>query len=415
MSQIQTVAYVMQIFPFRTETFISREVEALRASGIEVITLSNQMPGLESLETATHALCSTTYYVFPLTIVRLMQILLAHIWWLVRHPPTYSRCIRLLMQEESKDRSIWLRNIKHFLGAPYLAYMIRNRNIQHIHAHYAINASTMALVIAILLDIPFSMTIHNIIFTDRTLMRVKLEQAEAIVCISDYSRNAILREYQNIPNLDKKMSIVHCGIHVDDFKVTRASEREPSIFTIMTACQLTERKGVQYLIEACYHLFQAGQKFRCIIAGDGEEREMLEKQVRDYHIEHVVEFVGTYTQQEMKEYFAKSDVFILPCAVAENGDRDGIPIVLMEAMASGIPVISTLVSGIPELIMDGQNGHLVEEKNAVALAMVVQKYMNHEVDLDNQVIKARATIVDEFNMQKSITRLSSLFFHQMAD
>jgi colanic acid/amylovoran biosynthesis glycosyltransferase len=399
----------MQIFPFRTETFISREVEALRAAGITVITLANQVPPLDSLDDESLRLCSTTCYVFPLTVLRILQIVYAHLWWLLHNFTGYLSCIQILMQEESLDRAIYLRNIKHFAGAVYLAHVIHKQNIQHIHAHYAINAATMALVIATLLNIPFSMTIHNIIFTDRTLMRTKLARAQSIVCISAYSRDALVKEYPDVTNLANKMPIIHCGIHANDFQIARNRKRDASVFVVMTACQLVERKGVRYLLEACGLLYQSGRTFRCIVAGDGEDRTILESLAEELGIAHLVEFVGTYTQKEMLEYFAQSDIFVLPCVVAKDGDRDGIPIVLMEAMAAGVPVISTRVSGIPALIVDNQNGHLVDEKDSEALAAVIQQHMDGAIVRERQIVAARMTIEGQFNMENSTALLIAEF------
>jgi len=394
----------MQIFPFRTETFISREIDAIRATEIDVITLANQRPSDESLNSN-----ATTEYLFPLTIPRIFKILFTHIWWLVRNFSAYVHCLRLLMQEESSDRSIWLRNAKHFTGAVYFAYIIRNRDVQHIHAHYAINAATMALMMSTLLDIPFSMTIHNIIFTDRLLMCPKLEDAKFIACISEYSRNALLSDYPNVKNLANKMIVIHCGIHADDFHVERKHNTHDGEFVIMTACQLVERKGVRYLIEACHILYQRGKQFRCIIAGSGEDYHLLKTRVSELGIDHLIEFVGVYTQTELLDYFSIANIFALPCIVSEDGDRDGIPIVLMEAMAAGVPVVSTRVSGIPELIIDGQNGHLIDERDSIALADIIQKHMDGEIDLVEQIDVARTTILNSFNMDKSVSELISCF------
>lgn len=415
MPDFTTIAYVVQIFPYRTETFISREVKALSARGLNVITVANHAPDMDSISPEDMPLREQTDYVFPINPRRLLMIIFAHLTWIITNFPAYVYAMRLLFSEESKQPKVWLRNLMHFVGGVYLAWIVRKRGIQHLHAHYAINAASMALFMSILLDIPFSMTVHNILFTDRLLMKAKLKRAKFIACISHYSRDYILAEYLSIENLADKMPIVRCGLPLENFFLLKDSTELQNPPQILCASQLVERKGVRYLIEACNILKDDGYNFHCRIAGNGEELSALKNLAESLGLRENIEFVGTYTLDDLLRYFKEADILVLPCVVAQNGDRDGIPIVLMEAMAVGVPVISTSVSGIPELIESGHDGLLVEEKDAQSLAEAIKTLLQNP-DLRTQFSQnAYTKIHDEYNMDISVQKLIDLFGRGAAD
>lgn len=404
-----TIAYIVQIFPYRTETFISREVIALRKAGFNVITLANHAPKKDSINSDDWHLRENTAYVFPIGLQRVFMIIFAHLMWIITHFSAYIAALRHLLSEESQNPRVWLRNIMHFVGGVYLAWTIRNKGIEHLHAHYAINAASMALFMSILLEIPFSMTIHNIFFTDNLLMESKLDRAKFIACISGYSRDYLLNKYPEIKILGEKMQIIHCGIPLEKFPFLKSGINPHNPLQIFCACQLVERKGVRFLIEACNKLKQDNISFRCIIAGNGKELSTLKSLVLSFGLNEHIDFVGTYTQEDLLHYFEESVMFVLPCVVAQNGDRDGIPVVLMEAMAVGVPVISTHVSGIPELIESGENGLLVEQKDSEALAEAI-KTLLYNPELRHILSQSAYTkVYAEYNMEITIQQLIQQF------
>jgi len=171
----------------------------------------------------------------------------------------------------------------------------------------------------------------------------------------------------------------------------------------------TARKGFHILIEACRILNRRGVAFECIIAGDGGQRPLLEKMIADYRLSAAVRLPGAVFQENLRDYLNRADIFALPCVVAQNGDMDGVPVALMEAMAMEIPTISTTVSGIPELIDDGVNGLLVPPQDPAALADAIERLLADETLRLKLGQAARQKIIEAFDVDKSTAQIAALF------
>ena len=305
------------------------------------------------------------------------------------------------------------RTIGHFGGGVYLAYRHREREIQHIHAHFSVNAATLGLVIARLLNISYSFTVHNNIFTDRLILREKLRAAKFIISISEYSRRFLIDYAPELDDLADKISIVHCGIEPDQF----VPEREIStneLPHIVSLSSLAERKGMPMLVEACRILRDRGVQFKCTIAGDGPQRVLLEQLVGDYELENHVHLAGRYFQEDIRDYLNNASIFALACVTAENGDVDGVPVALMEAMAMKVPTISTTVSGIPELIDHEISGLLVPEQSPEELADAIERLLDDPIFAENLADAAREKVSAEFNLDNSARQLITLFDRQIS-
>ena len=237
-----TIAYVAQFFPYLTETFVYREVEALRQQGFNIITLANRTPEPNKLSAESKRFMVDTTYVFPLQI---LPFIWAHLFMLVIYPLKYVKTfwrVTVKRGEKPKNR---IRTLGHFAGAVFLAYQTRNAGVEHVHAHFSVNAATIGLVISDLLDTTFSFTVHNNIFTDRLILKEKLKAAEFIVAISEFSRDYLLTYAPQLPNLDKKFHIVHCGISPEQFDRNNGFSRNdpPMIFSVSNHA---ERKGYPF-------------------------------------------------------------------------------------------------------------------------------------------------------------------------
>jgi colanic acid/amylovoran biosynthesis glycosyltransferase len=394
------IAYVLQIFPYLTETFIYREILALREAGVPILTVANRPPSPNDLLEEAASLMDNTVYIFPLNAQKLFWMSFAFFYFALRHPRRFAQALKILFSERSKNPRVWMRNFMHLAGGFYLAWRLRDEGISHLHAHFSTNAASLACFVACLLDLPFSMTVHNEIFAERLLLDAKLRRAKFIACISDYSRNALIQDYPQI-EIPAKSQLVRCGVLPRELALSRHA-----IPVILSAAQLVERKGTAYLIAACSILKQRGIVFHCIIAGDGEERPRLEAQAQNLE---EIRFVGAYQQGQIDALFAQADIFVLSCITSRNGDRDGIPVVLMEAMAAGLPVISTKVSGIPELIEADANGLLVEEKDAEALADAIERLLGDEGMYHRLRESAKETIATNFHLQTEAKALARLF------
>jgi len=401
--QLAPIAYVTQSFPSLTTTFIYREVSALRDIGLDISTLAIWKPDANKLSEEAKGLVDSTVYVFPIS---WLPFLATHIYFLFTRPLRYFSTLLFVLTRRGETRRNRLRTFFHFCEAIFLAGEVERRGIRHIHAHFAINAATIALVLSRLLDISFSFTVHNIFFTDRILLKDKVRKARFIVAISEFSKQFLANL---VPEENPgKIHVVHCGLSPGDFAPSNSTPAN-DVPVLLFVAQLAERKGAPILVEACRILAERGVAFRCVIVGDGPQRVLVEQMVEQYGLRGVIELKGTVFQEHLKEYLNRANVFVLPCVTLDNGDMDGIPVALMEAMAMEIPTVSTYVSGIPELIEDGHSGLLVNEKDETALANALQQLLEDE-ELCTRLGKGgREKVIQEFNSHKNAVQLAILF------
>jgi glycosyltransferase involved in cell wall biosynthesis len=402
--QTGPIAYVLQSFPLLTETFVYREVLHLERRGIKVASFATWKPDEETLSEEAKHLLETTSYVFPISWTRFVRAHLSSFW---RHPTRYIGTLIFVVTRRGESLKNRRRTVFHFCEAVYLAEEMRAQHIRHIHAHFCINAATIALVASRLLDISFSFTAHNILFTDRVILREKVRAASFVAAISHSTKRFLVHLVPNDP-VEHRIHIVHCGISPDAFAPLDPKPVN-DIPTLLFVGQLRERKGAPVLVEACRILAERGVKFRCDIVGDGPQKAFLEDLVEQHALQEEIELAGTVFQERILAYLQRADVFVLPCVTASSGDVDGVPVSLMEAMAAEVAAVSTPVSGIPELIEDGVSGILVPEQDSVALADALQKLLEDD-DLRSRLGKnGRRKIIRDFNIDNSVRHLTTLF------
>jgi glycosyltransferase involved in cell wall biosynthesis len=208
--------------------------------------------------------------------------------------------------------------------------------------------------------------------------------------------------------MDEKIHTIHCGISLEEFSPS-TNKKEGQVPVLLFVAQLEERKGAPYLIEACKLLSESGLDYECILIGDGAQKQLAQDLIDKYLLENRVKLVGALPQEKIKSYLDSADIFVLPCIVASDGDVDGIPVSLMEAMAMEIPTVSTRVSGIPELIIDGKSGILVDQKDEVALGNAIQNLIGDPELRKTLGVNGRQRILADFNVQKSASELGKLF------
>jgi glycosyltransferase involved in cell wall biosynthesis len=296
-----------------------------------------------------------------------------------------------------------------------------------------LNSTTIALIVARLTGITFSFTAHaNDLFVNPILLPEKIRAARFIIAISEYNR-AFLYNLVPMQETLQKTHVVHCGIDVDRFSKKHPAGQRPAGASLLTDGQgqttivavgrLVEKKGYPYLIQACKILAARGIPFRCLIAGSGPQEAFLQQLIDDNGLtgpdgtsgpdkapassasSSYVQLLGRVFQEDLLSLLAQADVFCLPCVVAQDGDMDGIPNTLMEAMAMQIATISTSVSGIPELIKDGKTGLLVPPQDAESLADAIARLIGDQHLRTSLGQAARAHIAEQFEVQNNVRRL----------
>jgi len=404
------VVYVSQEFPSLTTTFVYREVRALRQLGVAVRPISTWRPQAASLSAEAAQFVEETFYLFPLPWLDWIK---THLRYLATRPGRYLDALARLTLFNREPLPSRLRSLVHFAYAVSASAEIERCGARHIHADYALNAATVALVAARLTDRPFSFTAHAAdIFVNPILLREKIGAAAFVVAISEYNRRHLLQVAgPGCPAA--KVHVIHCGLDLAQFpgrvRVPAEHARMASP-RILGVGRLVEKKGFRYLVEACYQLMQAGRAFECEIVGDGPQAPALRDLVQHLGLEAQVHLSGALPQERIRERLSRADVFALPCVVSGDHDQDGIPVVLMEAMAMGIPVISTHLSGIPELVEDGVSGLLVPPADGSALAQALSCLLWTSPERRDGFARAgRAVVERDFDALKNAVLLAELF------
>jgi len=394
------ILYIVSLFPCWSETFIVREIYALKKKGVDVAILSLKNTAEEIIQTDTQELSSSVIYPSPKVLLSLKALVT-----FLKRPFTNTKILLSIITSLRSRPGSLLKSIATWWITLGMTSDVNKLNIDHIHAHWATYPSTSALILSKNTDRPFSFTSHaHDIFLEDHLLKEKITESKFSVTISDYNKNRLSSQLSI--DLDSKMNVVHCAIDVNRH-VFSTSNRSSN--TILAVGRLDHIKGFSVLIDACNEYKNMGGEFECIIIGNGPLKEQLQKQINDYKLSDHIRLVGVMPQEKIKEYLLNATLFVLPSVVTQKGDMDGIPVALMEAMAAGAPVISTNVSGIPELINNNINGLIVEPNNPHQLAAAISELLNN-VDLRQKFSSAaRHSIESDFSIDKEVDKLYSLF------
>ncbi|MBI4559791.1 MAG: glycosyltransferase [Candidatus Hydrogenedentes bacterium] len=404
-----TVAYLAPELGAVTSTFIYREIKALRRDGVRVVPFSTYRPKDAVISEEARPLVAETKFVYDYSKTAIALGGYSGYKRFLRGP---LRSIGLgfltgtdALFERGLSLSDSLKLSWHFNVAHLLADDLEKAGVQHIHAHFAHVPTSIAMYAAMLTGISYSFTAHaNDIFERPTLLRKKVARSAFAACVSEYNRRYLI-EYGCDPT---KLYVVRCGVDVTEY-AWREPQRSAAPANILCVGRLVEKKGIAHLIEALSLVRQRGPAFRCRIAGDGPLFAELQAMIAEKSLGDGVELLGSQPQERVRELFRDADLFVLPCVVAKSGDRDGIPVVLMEAMALGVPVISTTISGIPELVHDGENGLLAPPGDAAVLAQKIETLITNRELAARITRHARKTVEIEFNSSGNAALLKQKF------
>ena len=396
------VGYIVTTWPRLSQTFVLNEVLALERSGVPLRIFSVKTPGGEPIHGDVAQVRARVSY---LSFRRNWKSVLSANYRLVRNRSTFY--FRNFFRAVVFFR--W-GVVKHFLEAAYLAELLRGERVGRLHAHFATAPALVAMFTHWLTDIPYSFTAHaRDIYVDQKprILRAEMKFADAVVTVSEYNRRYLSTEIY--PAANGKVRCIYNGLDLRDFsfQLPRASQLEPPM--ILSVGRLIEKKGLVDLLLACELLRRRGRLFQVEIIGTGPWEDLLKTQAKRLGLTANVKFLGAQPQEVVRKAFHRATVFALPCIISGKGDRDGIPTVLMEAMASGTPVVSTSISGIPELIESGRDGLLVPPNNASLLAEALGQLLNAPELRENLARAARAKMEARFSIEESARELRALF------
>lgn len=396
------IAYLARNLPTFPETFVVREIVALRRLGLEIKAFSLypsdaavRHPEAPDLVREVEVLIQPRNPLFWL----------AHLFLALRFPKRYFHCLyAYVLIADGTWQSRW-HSLKYFMVAPFAAWHLRRAGIKHLHAHFANAATSVALMAATLAGISFSFTAHAFdIFIDKLLMPAKLSAAAFVACISSYNVRFLREHY---PEARKAhIVVVRNGLDTARFCPHPHPLGVPPC--IIAVGRLVETKGFHTLVEACALLRDQGIDCQCLIIGEGPEAGRLNHMIKDLDVADRVILKGKLPPDVTVSYYQQADILAMPSCV-RNQDADGIPTVLIEAMAMEIPVVGTRVSGIPELVLDGETGLLIAPDDAAALAAALARLLQDQ-NLARRLARAgRDLVVSQFNGENSARQLRDLF------
>ena len=277
-----------------------------------------------------------------------------------------------------------------------------------IHAHFAANPASWALKISQLFDIPFVFTAHAYdiyINPDVEGLREKFESATKVITISNFNKNYLLNLLGQ--EFEEKIEVIRCGIDLDKFCYSTRTPKE--IIKILFVGRLVEKKGPSYAIESINRVLKDYQNIELRMIGDGPLINEVNDLVKELNLNEKIVLLGAQPHSRVLKEMEEADIFFLPSLTAENGDREGIPVSIMEAQATGLPIVSTIHTGIPELVLDGKTGFLVAEKDTTAMAERLKELaMNPELRI-NMGESGRSQVESIYDREKEIDQLDKLF------
>jgi len=400
------VAYLAPELPALSATFVYNEIFQLEKLGMEIEPFSvhnNQAvfsdSSLQGLKGRTHFLYQT-----PVSSVIADQIKI-----LLKRPASYIKGVGFLIKDVMRTgvfTRLSMGMAYRFLYSASLANQLIKQECEHIHVHFAHVPTDLAMYAATLAGVDYSVTAHaNDLFQRGWLLQEKVERAKFFITISEYNRQFLIAQGAD----GNKITVLHCGVDPDQFSL-REGFIPSNIPKIGVVARLVEKKGIDHLINAVVHLKKKAKPYQLAIVGDGpllDEYQALANSLGLNSKE--VSFLGAIDHQEIASFIKSLDVFVLPCQKDSAGDMDGIPVVLMEAMLSGVPVISTVVSGIPELVMHSETGLLAETANVALLADCIQLSIDDLKATEDRVKKAVSKVEIDFSLIKNAKRLFHLF------
>jgi glycosyltransferase involved in cell wall biosynthesis len=394
------VGYVLSEYPKVSHSFIRREINALESAGVHVERFTIRGWNEELPDPADQAEVSRTSYVLASGFLSLLGALLGAF---SRSPLRAWRTFWLATQMGWRgDRPIFVHWI-YVLEAALISKWVRERSVSHLHAHFGSNPAEVAMLAAELSGITYSFTAHGTVETDGAItikLPEKIRRAAFVVAVSEYGRAQMMRW---IPfDHWKKIHVVHCGIGADFLEHEHTNV--PDVDQFVSVGRLSGEKGHLILIEALARLVAKGQACRLVIAGDGPLRAAIVNRCRELDVERYVTITGWLSGEEIRSWLIRSRALILPSFA------EGLPVVIMESLALGRPVVATWVAGVPELVRDGQTGWLVPAGDVESLANAMSECLNSTPEqLATMSGAGKIAVREAHDANKEAQKLAALF------
>ncbi|MBI5149418.1 MAG: glycosyltransferase family 4 protein [Candidatus Omnitrophica bacterium] len=388
---VKKVAYILDIFPTVSETFIINEIVTVEKLGLETVIFSRKKPAGEIPHEEADRLARRTVYFPDPKNITFIQSCRDHLRLLRKAPSRYIKMF-LFAARNNKGGLLWFFRI-----AGSYALLIEKHKPDHIHAHFVSLAGEYAMLVSMLLDIPYTFTAHgwhDIFEYPPHNFHQRGIRAKKVITVSQYNKDYMVQKF-DIPA--EKISVIHCGIRPELF--TADGRTAGPELRILSIARLHPIKGVEYLVRACKLLKEWENRFTCHIIGDGELRVKIAELIDKLDMKQEIVFHGAQPAGEVRRQLALANVYV------NSSLCEGLSVSIMEAMAARLPVIATRVTGVAELIEDNVNGYLVEPKDETELAAALQKMI---LDTDKRKKMgeiSRRRIETDFALEAEVKKL----------
>lgn len=398
------VGYVVSRFPKTTETFILREMQAVEQLGWHVDLFAIKREHNEILQPGANVYVDRLTAISDVSLGRQSA---DQLRLLQTNPRLWLSLWRRTFRGNWRSPATLLRALVIAFGAPSIARRVSEQEIEHLHAHWGTHSALLAHLVALLTGATYSVTLHaHDMHVQRSMLQQKLEASTAVVTISEHNAS-LLRELY--PSIVDRLEIVHCGVDTST-TTPRGATAPNNPLRLVCVAGLRPFKGHRFLIDAVGELGRRGRSVTCDLVGDGPIREDLESSTTTN-----VRFHGALDVERAMAVVSGADVFVMPSIEMADGRRDGIPVALMEAMAIGVPVIASNVSGIPELVIHEVTGLLVPPGDADAIANAVERIIDDELLRRRVTIAARQLVEQQFDISASGVAMTELFQSALHD
>ncbi len=412
------LAYLMSRFPKATETFILYEILELERLGhrVEIFPLVREreavvQPGAADLVARAHDFRPWS-----------RTVLAAQLHWLRRRPRRYMAVWLAAVRGTIRSPKFLVRSMVAVPIGAAIGRRVEELGIEHIHAHWATHPALAAYVASRLTGRPYSFTAHaHDIYVERAMLDEKIRAARFVVTISEANRRLLEGWYGELAAA--RTVVIHCGVDLAVFHPApaaagatgRGAGSPDRPLELVCVASLQPQKGQRFLVEACRVLLDRGRRVHCTLIGEGPERPVLEGLIHDRDLALIVTFAGAVARDRVAALVAAADVVVQPSVILASGKTEGIPVALMEALASERAVVASAVSGIPELVIDGETGLLVTAGDAFALADAIERLANDAALRERLGRAGRDRVHAEFDLRVTTAELSLRFAASVAE
>jgi glycosyltransferase involved in cell wall biosynthesis len=406
----QVVGFILKGYPRLSETFIVNEILLLEQLGLKLHIFAMRNPGETKVHESVGRVRAPVTYIPDYFWRCFFSFIGANVKLWRRRPGWYWPAFRFALWRSLRQRSS--STIKRFAQAAYLVQKcLPGTTVAHFHAHFSHGPTTVAYFASWLTGLHYSFSAHakDIYIQEHDFLREKIRRADFVVTCTGFNRDYLMR----VAGGEAPIFCVHHGNDLQMF-APAARRRNDSCPVILSVGRFVPKKGFAGLLRALHKLRQDGWNFYCYIIGGGPLQNELEALQRHLGLDDCVELKRQMSQNELLHYYRQADLFALACEVQSDGDRDGIPNVLVEAMAMGIPVVSTAISGIPELVENSISGLLVPEKDVAALADAMKTLLGQPEVARRLGLAGRDKVERDFDAKRNVEQIRALLRNALA-